>query len=328
MSGNDLESEHFSSSDSKRSPGVSLGELHLPSFALRTPGYNAMGKGVITRFAPSPSGYLHLGHAYSGWFGFAAARAEPDGRFLLRIEDIDTTRCRTEFELAIFEDLEWLGLEWELPVRRQSEHLAEYVAVTDRLHERGLAYPCFCTRREIAEEIGRAGAAPHGAEGPLYPGICRSLSQSEQEDRMAAGDEFSLRLNLGKALEQVGRKLTWQDRRKGEQVARPELLGDAVLARKDIATSYHIAVVVDDALQEITRVTRGEDLFESTHLHRLLQELLDLPVPEYEHHGLICDAAGKRLAKRNDAESLRSLREQGMVPEDIRERFHREHPSL
>ncbi len=283
-----------------------------------------MDESVITRFAPSPSGYLHLGHAYSGWFGFEAARAEPGGRFLLRIEDIDTTRCRSEFETAIFEDLEWLGMQWELPVRRQSEHLAEYVAVTDQLRERGLAYPCFCTRREIAEEIERAGVAPHGSEGPLYPGICRDMSEAEREDRIANGDEFSLRLDLGRALEEVGGKLTWEDRRKGTQVARPELLGDAVLARKDIATSYHIAVVVDDALQGITRVTRGEDLFESTHLHRLLQALLDLPVPEYEHHGLICDASGKRLAKRDEAESLRSLRERGVTPEQVRERFLRE----
>jgi len=283
-----------------------------------------MSDRVITRFAPSPSGLLHLGHAYSGWFGAAAARAEAGGRFLLRIEDIDTTRCRSEFEAAIFEDLEWLGLAWELPVRRQSEHLAEYVAVTDQLRERGLAYPCFCTRREIAREIERAGAAPHGSEGPLYPGICRAMSAAEREDRMANGEEYSLRLDLGRALEQAGGKLTWNDRRKGEQLARPDLLGDAVLARKDIATSYHIAVVVDDALQEITRVTRGEDLFESTHLHRLLQALLDLPVPEYEHHGLICDASGKRLAKRDEAESLRSLRERGVTPEEIRGRFSRE----
>ena len=280
-----------------------------------------MSESVITRFAPSPSGYLHLGHAYSGWFGFEAARAEPGGRFLLRIEDIDTTRCRTEFETAIFADLEWLGMEWELPVRRQSEHLAEYVAVTDQLRERGLAYPCFCTRREIAEEIERAGAAPHGSEGPLYPGICRGLSPAERDERIGNGDDFSLRLDLQRALETVGGELTWHDRRKGPQLARPDLLGDAVLARKDIATSYHIAVVVDDALQGITRVTRGEDLFESTHLHRLLQALLDLPVPEYEHHGLICDASGKRLAKRDAAESLRSLRERGVTPEQVRERF-------
>lgn len=283
-----------------------------------------MGGGVITRFAPSPSGYLHLGHAFSGWFGFEAARAELGGRFLLRVEDIDTTRCRMEFETAIFEDLEWLGMTWELPVRRQSEHLAEYVAVTDQLLERGLAYPCFCTRREIAGEIERAGAAPHGSEGPLYPGICRDMSVVEREDRIAAGDEFSLRLDLQRALKHVGGELTWWDRRKGTQVARPDLLGDAVLARKDIATSYHIAVVVDDAVQQITRVTRGEDLFESTHLHRLLQALLDLPVPEYEHHGLIRDASGKRLAKRDAAESLRSLRERGVTPDEVRQGFSRE----
>ena len=275
---------------------------------------------MITRFAPSPSGYLHLGHAYSGWFGYEAARKE-GGRFLLRIEDIDTTRCRREFEEAILEDLAWLGLEWEQPVRRQSEHLAEYVQVTEQLRERGLAYPCFCTRKEIAAEIERAGAAPHGSEGSLYPGICRNLSKNEREDRVASGESFALRLDLGKALAETGLKLRWYDRGKGWQEARPELLGDAVLARKDISTSYHVAVVVDDALQQITLVTRGRDLFESTHLHRVLQELLGLPVPEYEHHGLITDAAGKRLAKRDEAETLRGMRERGMTVEEVLERF-------
>ena len=231
------------------------------------------------------------------------------------------TRCRTEFERAIFEDLEWLGLEWEQPVRRQSEHLAEYVAVTDELRERGLAYPCFCTRKEIAAEIERAGAAPHGSEGPPYPGICRKLSESERENRVASGEGFALRLDLEKALAEVGGELRWYDRGKGWQMACPELLGDAVLARKDIATSYHVAVVVDDALQEITLVTRGEDLFDSTHLHRVLQELLGLPVPEYEHHGLITDAQGKRLAKRDEAETLRGMRERGVPAGDLRSRF-------
>ena len=236
---------------------------------------------------------------------------------MLRIEDIDTTRCRVEFEEAIFEDLQWLGLEWEQPVRRQSEHLADYVAVTDDLRARGLAYPCFCTRREIAAEIERAGAAPHGAEGPHYPGICRSLSDSEREDRIANGEEFSLRLDLEKARKEVDDELRWHDRKTGWQVARPELLGDAVLARKDISTSYHVAVVVDDALQGITLVTRGEDLFESTHLHRLLQELLELPVPEYDHHALINDAQGKRLAKRDEAETLRGMRERGVTVGEV-----------
>jgi glutamyl-Q tRNA(Asp) synthetase len=275
---------------------------------------------VITRFAPSPSGYLHLGHAYSGWFGYQAARRE-GGRFLLRIEDIDTMRCRSKFEEAIFEDLAWLGLQWEQPVRRQSEHLAEYVQVTDGLRERGLAYPCFCTRKEIAAEIERAGAAPHGSEGPLYPGICRMLSKSEQEDRVAGGEGFALRLDLEKAMTEIGGELRWYDRGKGWQPARPDLLGDAVLARKDIATSYHVAVVVDDALQGISLVTRGEDLFESTHLHRVLQELLGLPVPEYEHHGLITDAQGKRLAKRDEAETLRGMRERGVAVEEVLARF-------
>ena len=275
---------------------------------------------VVTRFAPSPTGYLHLGHAYSALFSFEAAR-QTDGRFLLRIEDIDFTRCRTEYEEALREDLSWLGLEWEEPVRRQSENLDAYVEVAAGLRNRGLLYPCFCTRKEIQREIDRAGGAPHGSEGPLYPGICRGLSEDERQARVEAGDDYALRLDLERALSEIAVPLTWHDRDRGDLQAEPELLGDAVLVRKDIGTSYHLAVVWDDALQGITRVTRGLDLFESTHLHRVLQAVLGLPVPEYHHHELILDEEGRRLAKRDESETLRSLRESGQSPETIRERL-------
>lgn len=272
----------------------------------------------ITRFAPSPTGLLHAGHAYSALFSESAAH-QVGGRFLLRIEDIDFTRCKQEYEDAIYEDLAWLGLEWELPVRRQSEHLEDYAAAIEGLQRQGLVYPCFCTRKDILAEVERSGAAPHGPGELLYPGICRGLSADQRESRVEAGEEFALRLNLEKALAATaGEDLTWHDRRKGPQPARPESLGDAVLARKDILTSYHLAVVVDDALQGITLVTRGEDLFEATHLHRLLQSLLGLPVPEYEHHPLLKDSAGARLAKRRKSPTLRDLRESGKSARDLR----------
>lgn len=274
---------------------------------------------TITRFAPSPTGLLHAGHAYSALFSQQAAQRE-GGRFLLRIEDIDFTRCKREYEDAIYEDLAWLGLEWEQPVRRQSEHLEEYAAAIEGLQSRGLVYPCFCTRKDILAEVAQSGAAPHGPGELLYPGICRELPPGESKSRIEAGEEFALRLNLEKALAATaGEDLTWHDRRTGPHLARPELLGDAVLARKDIQTSYHLAVVVDDALQGISLVTRGEDLFEATHLHRLLQALLALPTPEYEHHPLLKDAAGARLAKRRKSPTLRDLREGGKTARDLRE---------
>ncbi|MCA9051063.1 MAG: tRNA glutamyl-Q(34) synthetase GluQRS [Planctomycetaceae bacterium] len=279
-----------------------------------------MPEPVVTRFAPSPTGRLHAGHAYSALAAYRAA-TDVGGRFLLRIEDIDFTRCRPEFETALLEDLRWLGLHWEEPVRRQSEHLAEYQQVICSLRNRSLLYPCFCTRRDIQQEIEAAGGAPQGEEGPLYPGTCRDLSVTERERRMQRGDEFALRLNLQQALESVGRPLTWHDQRCGPQTAQPELFGDVVLARKDIGCSYHIAAVVDDALQGINLVVRGEDLFHATHLHRLLQALLNLPTPQYHHHRLIADESGQRLAKRRDSESLQSLRAQGMTPDELMSRL-------
>jgi glutamyl-Q tRNA(Asp) synthetase len=274
---------------------------------------------VVTRFAPSPTGLLHPGHACSALFAFHEAQ-KSGGRFLLRIEDIDSTRCRREFETMLLEDLAWLGLKWETPVRRQSEHLAEYAAVAETLRQRGFLYPCFCTRKDILREIERAGGAPHGAEGPLYPGTCRRLSADEREARLATGEDHAWRLDLGRAMEATG-PLTWMDLGRGLQQAEPERLGDAVLVRKDIGTSYHIAVVWDDAGQGVTRVTRGEDLLEATHLHRVLQALLGLPEPEYFHHGLIRDESGRRLAKRDESETLRSLRERGERPDAVRHRL-------
>ena len=275
---------------------------------------------TVTRFAPSPTGLLHLGHAYSALFAFDAAR-QHGGRFVLRIEDIDFTRCRREFEHAILEDLAWLGIAWETPVRRQSEHMTEYAAAAERLQRRGLLYPCFCTRKDILREIEAAGGAPHGPEGTLYPGLCRNLSADEQQTRMAAGESFAMRLNLERAVAEMGRALDWMDLQRGIQKAQPEIFGDVVLVRKDIGCSYHLAVVLDDALQGITRITRGEDLFDATHVQRLLQALLGLPTPDYHHHRLVCDAAGIRLAKRDDAESLRSLRLRGISAQEVRAQF-------
>ena len=270
---------------------------------------------AVTRFAPSPTGWLHLGHAYAALFAHEKAAG---GRFLIRLEDIDGTRARPEYEEAIFEDLAWLGLSWEMPVRWQSDHWDDYRAALAKLEALGLLYPCFCTRREIQEEIARAGNAPQGPDGPLYPGTCRTRGLTERSERIAKGEAYALRLDVAKATRLVSQKLVWSDRGHGSFTAKPDVFGDVVLARKDTPASYHLAVVVDDALQGITLVTRGEDLLEATHLHRLLQELLNLPVPEWHHHRLITDETGKRLAKRDDARSLRSLRAAGWTPERVK----------
>ena len=270
---------------------------------------------IVTRFAPSPNGYLHLGHALSALTGFRAAM-DAGGRYLLRIEDIDVTRARPEFERAIHEDLSWLGLTWETPVRRQSEHFADYDSALDRLGELGVTYPCFCTRKDIEAEIARSPAAPHGPEGALYPGICRHFSGEQRLARLASGEKHAVRLDVAKAMALTG-PLRWHDRLKGGMIADPASLGDVVLARKDISTSYHLAVTVDDALQGVTLVTRGEDLFHATHIHRLLQALLGLPEPDYWHHGLIRDSRGERLAKSKGAPALRDLRAAGMTVEEV-----------
>jgi glutamyl-Q tRNA(Asp) synthetase len=272
---------------------------------------------TVTRFAPSPTGHLHLGHAYAALFAEQAAR-EHDGRFLLRIEDIDHGRCRAEFETSILEDLAWLGITWKRPARRQSEHMSDYVGALQQLEGMELLYPCFCTRRSILAEVERAGHAPHGPDGVIYPGTCRRLSARKREDRSAAGEAFVLRLNMAAAIGRTG-PLTWYDRTAGPVPAEPEAFGDVVLARKDIPTSYHLAVTVDDALQGVSLVTRGNDLFAATHIHRLLQELLDLNVPEWHHHGILLDSTGRRMAKRDNPLTLRQLREAGHTPADVRE---------
>jgi len=271
---------------------------------------------ATTRFAPSPSGWLHLGHAYAALF---AAEKAGGGRFLVRLEDIDGTRARPEYEAGIFEDLAWLGLKWEEPVIRQSEHVEVYRAGLDELRKMGLLYPCFCTRKEIQSEIAAAGNAPHGPDGPLYPGTCRGRSIGECEERIARGEAYALRLDIARAMALVGKELRWEDRAHGAFAATPTIFGDVVLARKDTPASYHLAVVLDDARQGVTLVTRGEDLLPATHLHRLLIELLGLPLPEWEHHRLILDDQGRRLAKRDEARSLRALRAQGWTPERVRE---------
>ena len=272
---------------------------------------------IVTRFAPSPTGYLHLGHVRSAFEGWRAAR-EAGGRFLLRLEDIDHTRCRPEFAAAIIEDLAWLGLDWDGPVRRQSEHFADYRAALTRLAGEGVLYPCFCTRRDIQAEIARAGGAPQGEAAAVYPGTCRRLSAAERAARIASGIDYALRLDLAAALARTG-PLEWSE--EGRRIpAEPQLLGDVVLARKDVPVSYHLAVAVDDALQGVTLVTRGVDLFAATHIHRVLQALLGLPTPAYRHHPLLTDAAGRRLAKRDKALTVRAMREAGAIPADILER--------
>ncbi len=269
------------------------------------------------RFAPSPTGALHLGNGYSALYSFDAAR-RMGARFLLRVEDIDRARCRPAHEVAMLADLAWLGLQWETPVRRQSEHMDDYAAALAKLTAAGLTYPCFCTRKEIAREIAAAPIAPHGPDGALYPGICRSLPPNERQERIVSGAAFAVRLDCGKAASGIHADLYWHDRHKGRQPLQPGLHGDVVLARKDIPTSYHLAVTVDDALQGVSHVTRGADLFAASHVHRLLQALLDLPTPEYDHHRLLHDDDGVRMAKRHGAASLSQLRREGRDPGELR----------
>jgi len=276
---------------------------------------------TTTRFAPSPTGALHLGHAYSALTAFHFAQ-ERGGQFLLRIEDIDQNRCQPKFTQQIFDDLEWLGLEWETPVRIQSGHFSDYQRVLSELKLKGLLYPCFCTRKDIQLEITRAGSAPHGPDGPIYPGLCRNLNIAEQEERLSANRPHAWRLNVDAALPFLkNQELGWQDERQGWVKAQPALHGDVVLARKDTPTSYHLAVTHDDALQGITHIIRGEDLFHATHVHLMLQALLGLPHPEYIHHKLLTDEHGTRLAKRHKSETLKSLRDSGTTAQDIRKRL-------
>jgi len=271
---------------------------------------------IITRFAPSPTGLIHLGSAYAALFAWERAR-EAGGRFLLRIEDTDRARCRAEFVDALFEDLAWLGVDWDGEVRRQSEHLLEYQAVLDRLGAEGLLYPCFCTRASVQAEIAASAGAPQGPEGPLYPGTCRILSEAERRARIAAGESHALRLDAAEAAQRAG-ALTFEDHDAGRVVVDPLLNGDIVMARKDGGPSYHLAVTHDDAAQGVTLVTRARDLFPATHVQRVLQALLGYEAPRYWHHKLLTNAAGSRLAKRDQALSIRALRAAGRSPERVR----------
>lgn len=286
-----------------------------------------MSRPAVTRFAPSPSGELHLGHAYAALFAHRAAR-DSGGRFLLRIDDLDTGRCREEFVGLILADLAWLGLEPDGPVRRQSGHLAEYRDGLRRLEALGVVYPCFCTRADIAREIEAMADAPQGPDGPLYPGTCRALSPAARAGRLAAGDAHALRLDTGAALRLPGcGGLHFTETGRGPRgetgviPVDPAALGDIVLGRKDTGVSYHLAVVIDDAAQGISLVTRGNDLFAATHVQRLLQQLLALPAPDYRHHELVTDEHGRRLAKRDRALALAALRAGGATPDGIRRRL-------
>lgn len=259
----------------------------------------------VVRFAPSPTGWLHVGHAYSAHY---TDQARGDGVFLLRLEDIDSARVRPEYVDGIFEDLAWLGLQWPEPVLRQSERMSAYAEALEQLRQGGWLYRCFCSRKEIAAAV----AAPHGP-GEEYPGMCRGITEAESERRAAYGEPFGWRLDTVRALTHTG-PLTWNER--GVVQAVPTI-GDPILARRDSPTSYHLSCVVDDAYQGITLVTRGEDLKPSTHIHRLLQALLGLPTPNYDHHPLVLDEHGHRLAKRDASTSVRDLRSQGLSAEDV-----------
>ncbi len=282
----------------------------------------------ITRFAPSPTGGLHLGHAYSALLAHTAAR-DTGGRFLLRIEDIDAGRCRPKYTAQIIDELQWLGIDWDGPVRRQSERIDAYRCELEALTFRRLTYPCFCTRRDIADEISGMQSAPQGPEGPLYPGICRRLDESTRAMRIAAGEPHAVRLDIAACLQHLGAGpldgFLETGRGPGGETGRialqPGILGDIVLGRRDVGVSYHLAVVIDDHDQGVTLVTRGEDLFVATHVQRLLQAVLGFTAPRYRHHPLIRDASGRRLAKRDQAQTLAALRASGMSPAAVRARL-------
>lgn len=279
----------------------------------------------VTRFAPSPTGHLHLGHAYSALFAQEAA-AKSGGRFILRMEDVDQTRVRAEYEQAIYDDMAWLGVTYPQPAMRQSTRQPAYDAALEKLTAMGVTYPCFCTRREIGDAVERAGNAPHGPDGPHYPGTCKPLSKDEQAARIAAGEPHSIRLNAARAADLLGplsfEEVTGEDEAVlGVHAIDVAAQDDIVLARKDVRTAYHLSVVVDDAAQGVSLVTRGADLFFAAPVQRVLQALLGYDAPLYAHHRLIRDAAGKRLAKRDNDKSLATLRAEGFSAEEVRVMF-------
>ena len=277
----------------------------------------AFGAEIVTRFAPSPTGLLHLGHAHSALLGHRVAH-DAGGRFLLRIEDIDRTRCKPEFETAIFDDLHWLGLDWEEPVRRQSDHFADYAAALQRLEADGLLYPCFCSRKDIAA----AASAPHEGETVIYPGTCRGLDPILAAERKESGAPFALRLDTAKAAQRAGPLSFVETEPDGSNLreirAEPERFGDVVLGRRDTPASYHLCATLDDQLQGITLVIRGVDLRPATHLQRLLQAVLGLATPQYRHHVLLRNESGVRLSKRDGAMALRALRDRGVSANAVR----------
>ncbi len=280
----------------------------------------------IFRFAPSPTGLLHLGHAFSALYAFNTAMAA-GAEFLLRIEDIDHTRCRPEYVAQILDDLSWLGLKWAEPVRHQSEHMGDYARALKKLEALGITYPCVASRNEIRAEVERRSGLDNAARDPdgalIYPGIYRDRKDDEIAKMMASGAPACIRLNMAKAIERVGGNLTFQEKGSGSQgehgkvLCRPQIWGDVIIARKEVPTSYHLSVVVDDALQGVSEVTRGEDVFYATAIHRLLQVLLELPEPDYNHHRLIKDETGRRLSKSAADKSLKALRREGITLEEL-----------
>jgi len=268
-----------------------------------------------TRFAPSPTGYLHLGHVFSALFAYEASKIL-GGELIIRIEDIDKQRSRSHFEKSIFEDLDWIGIKYRKIIRRQSEKMSDYEAAIEELDRLNLIYPCFCTRSEIQSEILRAGYAPHGIDHLVYPGTCRRLSKSEKEKRIKTNKNYAWRLDIRSAAKKIG-KLSWHDIRLGNHEVPVGIIGDVVIGRKDVPSSYHLASTLDDHIQRVGLVTRGEDLVESTHIHRILQSLLGLKTPFYFHHPLILDSSGVRLSKRTRAQTIRAMKARGLSPKEV-----------
>ena len=275
-----------------------------------------------TRFAPSPTGHMHLGHVFSALFSYEAAK-KLGGKFILRIEDIDSQRSGKIFEESIYEDLEWLKIKYSKDIRYQSEHMDDYAGAIKELQKLDMVYPCFCSRSDIKAEIMRAGNAPHEEESTIYPGTCRRLSKEERIEKLSIENNFAWRLNIRAASKKLG-GLVWNDLRLGKHTVPVGTIGDVVLARKDVPTSYHLSATLDDHIQRIGLVTRGEDLVSSTHIHKIIQVLLELKSPIYLHHPLILDSKGIRLSKRTRAQTVKSLKASGLKKDDVIDLFGKE----
>jgi len=272
-----------------------------------------------TRFAPSPTGHMHLGHVFSALFSYEVAK-KLGGKFILRIEDIDSQRSSKVFEESIYEDLEWLQIKYSTDIRYQADHMDDYKGAIKELQKLGMVYPCFCSRSDIKAEIMRAGNAPHEEEASIYPGTCRRLSKEERIEKIATGTSFAWRLNIRAAAKKLG-NLVWRDLRLGKHTVPVGTMGDVVLARKDVPTSYHLSATLDDHIQRIGLVTRGEDLVSATHVHKIIQSLLELKSPIYLHHPLILDSKGVRLSKRTRAQTVKSLKTSGLKRDDVIDLF-------